>query len=485
MQCIGKAVFVAVLCLSSLPSVCAEAAEELHVATFRCDITPPLGSPLAIGTIQAATEIVDPLSARGIVLFSDEQPIVLAAIDWVGVGNGGYEDFRSALAKAAGTTPERVALQSLHQHDTPFCDFEVEALLAGVGLGGVAFDPDFARLAIDRTAAALKASLSNKQPVTHIGLGTGIVEQVASNRRILGPDGRIKWWRGSACTDPRLIAAPEGTIDPKLQLISFWNGEQPLVSMTHYATHPQSYYGEGGVSYDFVGMARAAREDAIPGMAHIHFNGAGGNVAAGKYNDGSHENRPILAGRLADGMEEAWNNQERFAIDAEDVEWSFEPVILPPRDDLDEATLLSKLRSTWRSTDDRKWAALELAFLRRMESGQAININHLALGPASVLYMPGELFVEYQLAAQDMAPDRFVAMAAYGDFGPFYIGTEIAYWEGGYETGRRSHTAPHVEGVLLEALETLLIPEPSIGILLITGLLSILAAWRRRVTTAW
>ncbi len=56
---------------------------------------------------------------------------------------------------------------------------------------------------------------------------------------------------------------------------------------------PQSYYAEGGVSCDFVGLARNEREKALPGVAVVHFNGASGNVAAGKYNDGSHENRPI------------------------------------------------------------------------------------------------------------------------------------------------------------------------------------------------
>ena len=35
--------------------------------------------------------------------------------------------------------------------------------------------------------------------------------------------------------------------------------------MTYYATHPQSYYGRGGVNWDFVGMAREIREQALPG----------------------------------------------------------------------------------------------------------------------------------------------------------------------------------------------------------------------------
>ena len=69
--------------------------------------------------------------------------------------------------------------------------------------------------------------------------------------------------------------------------------------------------------------------------------------------------------------------------------------------------------------------------------------------------MPGELFVEYQLAAQDMRPGGFVAMAAYGDYGPGYIGTRIAYSQGGYETGPVSLTSPDVEDVLMPAMREL------------------------------
>ena len=50
-----------------------------------------------------------------------------------------------------------------------------------------------------------------------------------------------------------------------------------------------------------------------------------------------------------------------------------------------------------------------------------------------------------------------MAMAAYGDYGPWYIGTEIAYEEGGYETEHRSsNVAPEVEEVLMGAIRRLL-----------------------------
>jgi hypothetical protein len=71
--------------------------------------------------------------------------------------------------------------------------------------------------------------------------------------------------------------------------------------------------------------------------------------------------------------------------------------------------------------------------------------------------MPGELFVEYQLAAQRMRPRDVVCMAAYGDYGPGYIGTEVAYAQGGYETGpHASLVAPQVEPVLMQGIAALL-----------------------------
>src|ERR1700746_1523594 len=96
----------------------------LCIATFNVDITPPLGTPLCDGLVMPAKEIVDPLSARGIVLLTEGKPIVLCALDWGGVGNSGHEAFRAALAKAAGTTLDHVCVHCLHQHDAPGCDFQ-------------------------------------------------------------------------------------------------------------------------------------------------------------------------------------------------------------------------------------------------------------------------------------------------------------------------------------------------------------------------
>lgn len=449
------AVFALVLLPIALEGV--SPAAPLSVCTFQCDATPPLGSPLAGGSRMAAVEVVDPLSVRGIVLLGAGEPIVLCAVDWIGIGNGGYDEFRQALAAAAGTSVDRVALHTLHQHDAPGCDFDVEALLASHSLSGTLFHVAHARKTIDSAAAALRASLTKPQPVTHLGVGAAKVEKVASNRRVLGEDGKVKYVRYSSCKIPEAIAAPEGVIDPLVRVVSFWNGDKPLAVLSYYATHPQSYYGEGGISYDFVGMARAEREKALPGVPHIHFDGAGGNVAAGKYNDGSPERRPELAGRLAAGMRKAWDATKRVPIEAADVSWRSCDVQLPLRDMYqDEARLMKVLDDSQARLSDRIRAARDLAFARRANAGKTIELSCLRLPGVYVLHMPGELFVEYQLAAAKMRPEATVCMAAYGDYGPGYIGTEIAYSQGGYETGPVSRTAPEVEKVLMDGIAELL-----------------------------
>lgn len=441
--------------LLALPLI---AEEPLRVATFQTDVTPPIGTPLCCDTgILPATTIVDPLSARGVILFGAGKPIVLVAVDWVGLAGQGWEEWRRAIAAAAGTDTERVTVNTLHQHDAAEYDPAAERLLAAAGLGGHLFHPTFARDAILHVAAAVRAAAAHPQAISHLGLGKAVVEQVASNRRILGEDGKIKHMRLSSCKIPEAIAAPEGTIDPYVRIVSFWQQSKPIAAISYYATHPQSFYGKGGVSADFVGMARAMREAETTGVAFIHFNGAGGNVAAGKYNDGSPRMRPILAERLAKGMKAAWDATVRSPIRASDVHWDVQPVVLPPAPALlDEAAIKQKMADTKATLRSRLSASHDLNWMNMYREGRKIPLFLLSLGTAHVLYMPGELFIEYQLAAQKMAPDGFVAMAAYGDYSPGYIGTSIGYTQGGYETGPVSRTAPEVEQVLMDGMRQLL-----------------------------
>ncbi|GIW92132.1 MAG: hypothetical protein KatS3mg110_0173 [Pirellulaceae bacterium] len=427
-------------------------AGAVRVGFFDVDASPPIGSPLAYDPCVA---VEMPLHCKGIVLIDDDGPIVLVSVDWIGIANDGYAQFRKLLAEAVATSPDRVAVHAIHQHDAPECDLSAAELLRPYGLTEKVYDIAWQLQVMRQAAQAASQAKKNAQAVTHVGFGKGEVQMVASNRRILGPDGKVQYIRWTATRDPQIRAMPVGTIDPYLRLVTFWHEDRPLVAMTYYACHPQSYYRTGKANPDFPGMARETLQQET-GTPHIHFNGAGGNIGAGKWNDGSPENRPILANRVAEGMRRAWQDTKRYPLKASDVAWQVVRVRLPAARFLEEKALLETLGDEKQSLEERKFAARSLAWLRRSQHGDSIDVACLYLGDGCILHMPGELFVEYQLAAQKIRPDRFVAMAAYGDYGPGYIGTAIAYEQGGYETSRVSRVAPEVEPVLLEAIETLL-----------------------------
>ena len=444
--------------LLAAPMLNLHAAEGgFRIGTFEVDVTPPLESPLCHGNVMPVKQIVTPLLARGIVILGVGQPIVLCAMDWVALANASHVLIRKTVAKAAGTTSDRVAVHTVHQHDAPGSDLDTERLLAEHGLGGRFSNAQLDQRVFEKIADAARECMAKAESVSQVGLGTGKVEEVASKRRVLGPDGKVAFVRMSASKHPQAATAPEGTIDPLVRMVTFWQGERPLAALSYYATHPMSYYGKGGVNWDFIGGARALMDKAVPGVRFIHFNGAGGNITAGKYNEGSPENRPVLAGRVFAGFKAAWDSQKKQPVTAADLEWRVKPVALPVRHPDGEPRLLATLGDAKKTFSQRAFAARDIVFIRRMAAGGTIPIGCLRIGTANVLHMPAELFVEYQIAAQQLRPDEFVALAAYGDNSPSYIGTEIAYTQGGYEVGDHvSRVSPAVEKVLMLAMKQLL-----------------------------
>jgi hypothetical protein len=428
-----------------------------HLATFSSDATPPLGHPLCGGWIEPARGVDDPLKALGVVLLGAGKPVVFCAVDWCGLRNDAYRIWRAALADAAHTVPENVALHTVHPHNTPFADVEAQKLIAAAD-GPPSLDLKFYDKVVRDSAEALRKSLAKTAAFTHVGVGVAKVERVASNRRVLGPDGKVKFTRTSATRNKEARAAPEGLIDPMLRTLSFWDGEKPLAALHFYATHPMSYYGDGMVSADFCGLARQKRQDEQPAVFQVYFTGCAGNVTAGKYNDGAHENRPVLRDRIYAGMVAAWKATERMPVAG--WTWRVEPVKLPPRAEpsFGEEQSTKDLRDPKQTKARRNNAAFQLAWLKRTDT--PIEITALDFGPKlTTLHLPGEPFIEYQLAAQKLRPDSTVCVAGYGDDGPGYIPTAPAYLQGGYEP-TVALSGPDSEGILLKAMAKVLDADP-------------------------
>jgi hypothetical protein len=428
-----------------------------QLAPFRAEVTVPIGHPLMGGGIAPARTIADPLFAHGFVLLGAGRPLVLASVDWCEIRNDAHARWRAVLAEAAGTIPERVLVASVHQHDAPVVDLQAQRLLESAKAVGRICDIAFHEKAVQRVARAVRAAVKAPRRVTHLGVGQARVERIASNRRYQGKGGRLLFGRTSATRDAEARAAPEGTIDPWLKTLSFWDGDRAVAALSCYATHPMSYYGRGEVSSDFVGLARRRREADLPGVAQVYVSGCSGNVTAGKYNDGAAANRPLLADRLHKAMTEAWKNTRRQPLRA--INYRTVPLRLEPRND--KGFTVADLRQRLK-TDRRPFGqclvALGLSWRQRVEAGQALDLPALDLGAAQLVLLPGESYVEYQLLAQRLRPGSFVMAVGYGECAPGYVPTEQAVKEGDGNLRDWCWVAPGAEKALTAALRAALAP---------------------------
>lgn len=431
------------------------AGPTFELATFEADVTPPLGHPLLGGATSAvpANSIEDPLLIRGLALLGPDRPIVIASIDWCEIRNDAFDRWRDGLARAAGTDRSRVLFSCIHQHDAPLADLEAERILRRRKAAGQIIDLDFHEACVQSAANALKESLESRRRVTHLGIGRARAERLASNRRYIAAEGRPVHNRSSGSGGlPAQSAAPEGTIDPWMRALSFWDEDQPVCVVSNYAIHPMSYWGGGGVTSDFPGLARERRQAETPGVFQIYTSGASGNVTAGKYNDASrHENRPVLTHRLYRAMVDAWNATQRFPL----TQAAFRSIPLPlkPRDDhgLTAAELTAKLDET---EDPRVqcFTALGISWRERMDAGHVLDLPAIDFGPAQILLLPGESYVEFQLFAQQQRPDSFVMTLGYGECGTGYVPIERAWAEHDKNIDSWGWVAPGSESIMHTAI---------------------------------
>lgn len=443
-RCVGG-----LLAVVAAGAATAAAGEPLRIGTFRCDVTPPVGQPLFSG--DPVEKVETPLLAKGVVIESGGRRHVLCAIDWCLISNATHATLRRRIAEEVGAAAADVAVQVLHQHSAPMVDLEAQRILAQHGDATTHVDPEWYAAVEGRIAAAAREALAKLRPFDRVGVGQGRVDRVASSRRVT--DGRGGVIVRMSRPEPALHDLPEGTIDPYVKTVTFAAGDEPLVRLHYYATHPQVRYGDGVATSDFVGLAREKLE-ADEGVFQVYFTGCGGDITVGKYNDGSDAARRAFAERLRAGIDAAIAATAFEPVAA--IRWHVRQVVLPRRDDaaFTEQACLAMLRDPRATPAHRVYrAAMRLVSLRR--AAEPFVLTCLEAGPARIVNLPGEPFLDFQAHAQRLLPGRFVAVAGYGDNAAGYLPTAADFPLGGYEPGV-AVCKPESEAIVKRALGELL-----------------------------
>jgi hypothetical protein len=451
-SCLRWAVSAVALSFAAVSAAWANEPVALRVTTFQCNITPPLGQPMF--SCDALRTVEEPLLAKGIVLEAAGQRYVLCALDWCELCNGTYDSMRSKIAQAAGTDTSHVAVQTIHQHTAPLVDMDSQKLLAEAGFPhGIHIDPEVYADIEKRLVASVKQSLDRLEPFDRIGVGQAKVDRVASSRRPRDKEGNIRPRGSNAGIKPAMRALPEGKIDPFLKTITFARGDKPLVRLHYYATHPQSKYSDNRATSDVPGIAREKLQTK-EGVFQIYFTGCGGDITFGKYNDGSPKDRKDLATRLLAGMEASVAATKLGPVG--EIQWRTCPVVFPRRTDagFSLSDSLARMKAPDSAPVTRFYTgALRAAFHHR--AGTPIELTSLQVGNVHIVHLPGEPLIDFQLYAQGLKPNDFVAVAGYGDCGTGYLCPEKAYAEGGYEP-TDANAKPESEALVNKAIAKLL-----------------------------
>lgn len=432
------------LCQSTLAAFSLAApTQQLRVAAFRADATPPLGEPLI--WVDPAKEILDPLWAKGVILDNGDQRIVLCAIDWCGIGSSTHRLFTQRIAEAASAKVSNVSVHTVHQHTAPYVDGDGASLLRQFPETPLLMSAKALDLVTGRIAEAVRSAAGRLQPAGRIGFGEAEVDSVASARRIIEAGSLVTRF-STGGRDPKMAALPEGDIDRRLRTLTFEQGGKPLVRLHYYATHPQTFCCDGRISSDFVGAAREQFE-MEEGVPQVYFTGCAGDVTVGKYNDSSPAARDRLRKRLLEGLR-ASAASTRYST-APRLSWKTVQFAAPPR----TAPLPDLAAMAGRPAQERYRAAITIAFSKRKGP---LEIAALHLGAFAVLHLPGEPMLFFQKFAMQAAPGKTVMTAGYGDISPGYLCTDEAFLQGGYEPSA-SNAGASMETVLSRAIKEVVV----------------------------
>jgi hypothetical protein len=417
---------------------------DLLAGVARVNITPPVGIQLfGYHRSSLMTDIGDPLWLTALALVDEQSPshpYLLLSIDHIGLGWVASQSLRAAVASAAKTPLERVAIYYSHTHSGP--DSEVldwygqerpsnsTERLYGTMLPSWAVSA--ARLALQRVSRA------------HVGCGTA-TSIAGINRRERGNDGRVF-----------LGVNPAGPVDQQVTVLRIDTVDhKPLASIVHYGIHGTVYTSDNlACSADVTGSVRATLESETGGIC-LFLQGAAGDVNPRWRGDEAALRR--CGWELGGAALRAFAIAELHPLYALTSAVESMPLQLSPLPD--EATALEQAKEVariweaptqpWLDLVRRKIGANErhLTVMREMH---AIRVNEFVR-----VGIPMEPFAALSLLFRE----RTASLAASGQaltfcFGGYtngvlgYLATADDYYAGGYEIEMMPVVYGYYEGML-------------------------------------
>ena len=431
----------------------------IRAGSAQIDITPPLGTHLAgdgAGIRRPGRKVLDPLHARAVVIESGGRRLAILGLDVICITEGHTRSIREA-ARKMGFEPEAVMVYALQNHSAP-------------SVGCMMLDPDFpfptdpeteyvtgsvesyCRQAVQGSIAALQNAVQKLGPAG-IAYGRGALSGQAFNRRGIGMDGTVHmpwFYKGKQFPlGPVHLRYIEGPDDPEVGVIAFRSDDLALKAvLLNFACHPVNLYAtrRDVISADWPGAWAAEMAKLYPDQCPFTvLNGCCGNLNPWPPMTADFKPNHRRMGKSLADM--AGKVMERMVFgQAEKLDWRMRQVPLPYRE-IPEARrkavdrlLKRHPRPLWnkdRSAVDRDWffaaSTRSIDHCRKRMPEFLYEVQVFRVGDAFIVGLPGEPFVEGQLAIKMQAPLPHVQVVHMSSHYAGYLPTREGALRGGHE----------------------------------------------------
>jgi neutral ceramidase len=390
------------------------AAAELKAGVARVEITPPTGLRMYgfSSRKSGATEVLDPLMARVLVLEAGEKRLALVVMDlgrppapaWI-------ERLREDARKASGIS--YVLIAATHTHSGPAVRDEYPPKET----------PDWETGVLEKVEKAI-ADAHQHAVEARLGTGYGAVD-IGHNRLRLEPDGTVSWFERNN------TMVPTSPVDPTVSVLRLDTAEgKPLAILVNYACHPV-VFGSDNLKYsaDYPGVMIKTVEQSFGGEPLCMFLQGGDGDINPYYAVHPQEQDAV---KMRD-----WTG-ERLGREAARVAKSIQTAATPDAT-LDFAEDLLEVHMRWNPEKFREavlksWGpkAAE-AFDRQSKEVPRLPVATVLINKRiALMTLPGEPFVELQMAWRSRCPVRDAFFMGYsnGDF-DYFPTIRAASW-GGY-----------------------------------------------------
>jgi neutral ceramidase len=424
------------------------------------DITPKPGVHLggSVGGYRASQVVLDPLYARAAVFSNGDYTICLLALDVIIITREYTDHIRAAAAERFGLEPEAIMVHATHTHSAPslghfMVDDKYPTIPADKQFvrGG---DLSYAEPAADLAVEAIGQALANMEKVT-LGTGSGAADGIAFNRRAVMRDGKVTMpWLFSTREHPAGrsdILHLEGPVDPEVGILATQKADGRLGPMLlTFSCHPVNQFTKpsAAVSADWPGAwAHGMTKLTGAGSQAVVLNGCGGNInpIPPFQPDFVPDHRKM--GRVLTNISFQVLETLQFSSD-EQVDFLTRNIQLKIRQvDADELAkaeeyLAQNSEPPWLKDHpeliDPQWSRAawlrSIEMLRQRSPEVDYEIQVFRIGGAAFVSLPGEPFIEGQLAIKQASPFRFTQVVHCTTQYIAYFPTREAYPRGGHET---------------------------------------------------